>query len=136
MIGLPASGTVRVNPGQFSQFEIYIQSTSINRKLVAGTNLLYWPKVGEGFKASDFPWLTNGQATNDPTLLAKAAQAIQQSNPTPVKVAKKAPTMKGATTAVGVKVFFDSREAARKSGKFVNDAGASAPKGKRWYVYK
>ena len=136
MIGLPATGTVRVNPGQYSQFDIFIQSTSINRKLVAGTNLLYWPKVGEGFKAADFPWLTNGQATNDPTLLAKAAQAIQQSNPTPVKTVKKAPTKAGATTVVAVKVFFDNREAARKSGKVVHDAGVSAPKGKRWYVYK
>lgn len=39
LLGLPASD-VRVHPGDHGKFNIYVQSTSVNRKLVAGTNLL------------------------------------------------------------------------------------------------
>jgi len=38
--------TVRLVPGDHGKFDIYIQSTSYNRKIPAGTNVLYWPKVG------------------------------------------------------------------------------------------
>jgi hypothetical protein len=50
MIGLPLSGDVKVRPGELGDWEIFIQSTSVNRKLVAGTELLYWPQVGVSFK--------------------------------------------------------------------------------------
>lgn len=50
MLGLPSSGTVRVAPGDHGQFDIYIQSTSVNRKLPNGTNVLYWSNVGTAYK--------------------------------------------------------------------------------------
>lgn len=40
LIGLPRTHTVRVNPASTPNYEIFIQSTSTNRKLLAGTNLL------------------------------------------------------------------------------------------------
>jgi hypothetical protein len=49
MIGMPTSGNARLVPGDHGKFDIYIQSTSVNRKLVDGSNVLYWPKVGVAF---------------------------------------------------------------------------------------
>jgi hypothetical protein len=42
MLGLPDHGHVRVRPGDFGQWDLFIQSTSCNRHLVAGTQLIYW----------------------------------------------------------------------------------------------
>lgn len=41
LLGLPASGSVRLVPGNHGNFDIFIQSTSSNRKLVPGTKVLY-----------------------------------------------------------------------------------------------
>jgi len=47
MLGIGnATGTVRLVPGDHGKFDVFIQSTSINRKIPAGTEVLYWPKVG------------------------------------------------------------------------------------------
>lgn len=40
LIGLPASGTVRVKPDANPDYEIYVQSTSVNRNLMPNTRLL------------------------------------------------------------------------------------------------
>lgn len=45
MLGLPTSGNIRLAPGNHGQFDIFIQSTSVNRKLKPGTQLLYWENV-------------------------------------------------------------------------------------------
>lgn len=42
MLGLPHSGEVKLAPGTHGQWDIFVQSTSINRKLVANTNVLVW----------------------------------------------------------------------------------------------
>ena len=49
-LGLPSYGDVRLAPGSHPSFDIFIQSTSVNRKLSAGTHVVYWPKVGVGYK--------------------------------------------------------------------------------------
>ena len=41
LLGLPLSGTVKLIPGNHSNYEIFIQSTSTNRKLVGGSKMLY-----------------------------------------------------------------------------------------------
>jgi hypothetical protein len=46
MLGLPTWGDVRLAPGNHGNFDIFIQSTSVNRKLTSGTSLIYWPNVG------------------------------------------------------------------------------------------
>lgn len=43
LLQLPKFGTIAVNPGDHGQYDIYIQSTSVNRVLPPGTQLLYWP---------------------------------------------------------------------------------------------
>jgi hypothetical protein len=45
MLGLPYNGTVKIVPGNHGAYDIFIQSTSVNRKLVPGTQVMYWPKV-------------------------------------------------------------------------------------------
>ena len=42
LLNLPDIGTIRLAPGDHGNYDIYIQSTSVNRKLIAGTNVLYW----------------------------------------------------------------------------------------------
>lgn len=46
MLGLPAYGMAKVAPGDHGEYDIYIQSTSINRKLPKGTTMIYWPYAG------------------------------------------------------------------------------------------
>lgn len=42
MLGLNTYGTVRVVPGNHGNFDVFIQSTSVNRKLMPGTTVVYW----------------------------------------------------------------------------------------------
>lgn len=51
ILGLPFNGTVKVAPGNHGAYDIFIQSTSVNRKLMPGTQLLYWPQVGVSFQS-------------------------------------------------------------------------------------
>jgi hypothetical protein len=47
MLGIgQATDTVRLVPGDHGKFDVFIQSTSVNRKIPAGTEVMYWPKVG------------------------------------------------------------------------------------------
>lgn len=41
MLGLPLYDDVKVRPGNHANWDIFVQSTSVNRKLVRGTTLLY-----------------------------------------------------------------------------------------------
>lgn len=50
MLGLPAYGDIRLAPGNHGNFDIFIQSTSVNRKLSKGTFLVYWENVGVRYK--------------------------------------------------------------------------------------
>ena len=50
LLGLPHNGTVKVAPGNHGNYDIFIQSTSVNRKLIPGTQVMYWPRVGVPFQ--------------------------------------------------------------------------------------
>ena len=50
LLGLPSYGTIRLAPGNHGNFDIFIQSTSVNRKLKKGTSLIYWENVGVRYK--------------------------------------------------------------------------------------
>ncbi len=50
MMGLPRIGDVRVAPQDHGNFDVFVQSTSVNRKVKTGTQLMYWPNVGIAFK--------------------------------------------------------------------------------------
>jgi hypothetical protein len=42
LLGVDVQGDIRLRPGDHGQYNIYIQSTSVNRKLVGDTKLVYW----------------------------------------------------------------------------------------------
>lgn len=42
LLGLPTDRSVPVAPGDHSNYDLFIQSTSVNRKLPEGTKVLYW----------------------------------------------------------------------------------------------
>jgi hypothetical protein len=50
MLGLPSYGEVKLVPADCGNFDVFIQSTSINRKVTKGTQVLYWDKVGVAYK--------------------------------------------------------------------------------------
>ena len=41
LLGLPIGARIKVRPGDHAGFAVYVQSTSVNRRLAAGTTLLY-----------------------------------------------------------------------------------------------
>jgi hypothetical protein len=45
LLSLPTSGTIKLVPGNHGDFDIFIQSTSNNRKLVPKTEVLFWPRA-------------------------------------------------------------------------------------------
>jgi hypothetical protein len=42
LLDLDIQGDIRVRPSDHGQYEIFIQSTSVNRKLLEGTKVIYW----------------------------------------------------------------------------------------------
>jgi len=46
LLGLPKQGIIHLAPGDHGNFDVFIQSTSTNRNLVAGTEVMYWETVG------------------------------------------------------------------------------------------
>lgn len=53
LLGVPRTGNIALSPGRHGNYEIFVQSTSINRKLDQNTDLIYWP----GFDGSVQPVL-------------------------------------------------------------------------------
>lgn len=45
MLGLPDNGTIKVTPGSHGKFDIFVQSNSVNRKLMPNTEVLYAPTI-------------------------------------------------------------------------------------------
>lgn len=43
LLGLPDTGSIKLAPGDHGQYDVFVQSTSVNRHLVPETDLLYWP---------------------------------------------------------------------------------------------
>jgi hypothetical protein len=42
LLGLPTAGAITLSPGNHGNYDIFVQSASVNRKLVPGTNVMYW----------------------------------------------------------------------------------------------
>lgn len=72
LLGLPHTGTVKVAPGNHGAYDIFIQSTSVNRRLVAGTQLMYWENVGQPFQSSSTPVAKAPVAPKAPKPVTKA----------------------------------------------------------------
>jgi hypothetical protein len=42
LLGLPRGQSIKLVPGRSGDYEVYVQSTSINRRLIPGTQVLYY----------------------------------------------------------------------------------------------
>ena len=132
MIGLPTDRNARLHPGDHKNFDLFIQSESVNRKLVGGTGLLYWAEIGVPFTATDLAYLQ----PKAPTAAAPAAPAVVQLPAVPVSTT---PT-KSPIPVTPQFVYFETREEARifaanvdvrQSDILRNPTG---PKGKKWSI--
>lgn len=129
MIGLPNDRNARLHPGDHKNFDLFIQSESINRKLVGGTGVAYWEEKGVPFTQDEIDLFTG---------VTKAAP-----KPAVVQLPAVAPTNKPTKSPIPVTprvVFFNTREEARnycrsysKDQQLIQN-DKTAPKGKRWFI--
>lgn len=50
LIGVPRNVDIKLSPKQLGEYDVFIQSTSVNRKMKANTQVVYWPDVGVKYK--------------------------------------------------------------------------------------
>lgn len=132
MLGLPSNQNTRLHPGDHGNFDLFIQSESINRKLVGGTGVAYMAKLGTEFTQAEIDLYTKPKTT----AVAKPAVVV---------LPKVAPTNKPTKSPIPVTprtAYFETRDDARAYCRnegisqtlIVNDKGAA--KGFRWSVTK
>lgn len=143
MLGLPTNQNARLHPGDHKNFDIFIQSTSLNRKLIAGTGLMYWEEKGVEFTEADRAKIAPKAvaAVAAPAVL-KMAEVKPTNKPTPSPL-KPVPVQ--SVNGKRVK-FFAKRSEARAAGS-VQDLGViytpsykgfqvtGNPNNYRWFVY-
>jgi hypothetical protein len=130
MLGLNTVGNIRLHPGDHGNYDLFIQSTSVNRKLVGGTGVLYWKAIGVPFKPEDTAYLNGPVAAPKPAVVVLPKVApTNKPTPSPLKPTPKVAPFK----------FFATRTQARNSGKQVFDVAvtgipSTGSNGCRWYV--
>lgn len=130
MIGLPTDRNARLHPGDHKNFDLFIQSFSVNRKLVGGTGLIYWKEIGTPFTEADLAYL---QPKAAPT--PAAAQVVQL----PAVPVSNTPT-KSPIPVTPMYDYFETREEARMHCGMYGivqsaiERRVGAPKGRGWCV--
>lgn len=146
MIGLPKFGNGRIHPGDHKNYDIFIQSESVNRKLVKGTGLLYWEEKGVPFTTEELEkFLAPTPNALPPKPVVVQLPAVAPTNkPTksPIPVTPVAMMSQGHSVDGRPVKFYDTRASARLSGKPVKDLydfprslGHVITGGCRWFVY-
>ena len=142
MIGLPINSNARLHPGDHGNYDLFIQSESVNRKLVGGTGVLYYAKIGVPFKEADLAYLK--PKVNKPAVV-ELPKVVPTNKPTKSPIPKKVRGLRIATMPVRL---FPSREAARQwataHGKrpmdLKNQYGQAIheniPSDARWFVFE
>jgi len=74
LLGLPATGTVKVTPGDHGNFDIFVQSRSTNRYMVGGTQLMYWANAAQGGPATNQAQIDSAKAKAATPMQAAANQ--------------------------------------------------------------
>jgi hypothetical protein len=131
MIGLPNDRNARLHPGDHAKFDLFIQSESINRKLVGGTGVVYWKELGTAFTQEEL------DRFNGPATPAAAAPAVVALPKVPVS---NTPTKSPIPVAKRV-CHFETREEARrhcaavgKPQSAIRKNSNAAFKNQRWAV--
>lgn len=145
MIGLPINKNVRLHPGDHGEYDLFIQSESVNRKLVAGTGVLYWAKIGVPFTEADLAYLKPKAPTVNPTGPTVLPKVQATGKPTKSPIPKKKKTPAGDYVDGKPVKFFESRRLAREylgsNGNGVKDVDMGGfdiignPQNHRWFVY-
>lgn len=118
MIGLPSDKNARLHPGDHKNFDIFIQSFSVNRKLVGGTVVVYWSKIGVPFTDKDLEYL-KPKAKTAAVELPKVEPANKPTkSPIPVQNKVLSPSVNGKFV-----VFFSTRKEARDYNLKYNRTG-------------
>lgn len=139
MIGLPTGRNARVHPGDHGNYNIFIQSSSINRKVVAGTGFAYYEKIGTPFTQQELDMFAPKDATT-PAPVKAAPLPLAQQIPAVKNTSRKPVKSPNPVTPRDTNEYYGSRDEARRIGaldtpkRIAQDAGPSAPKGKRWYL--
>lgn len=155
MLGLDTLNNARIHPNHGNgAYDIFIQSESVNRKLVAGTGVLYWAEKGRPVTQADLErYAGQNNAPAVPVLAQAPATGRPTQNPVSVATQKKVASLAQAKpqailpkdggrvrfhAAPVSAVFYATRDMARAQalvqGKKSYDAGPTAPKGQRFYV--
>lgn len=130
MIGLPNDRNARLHPGDHKNFDLFIQSESVNRKLVGGTGVVYWKEIGVEFTEADLAYLQPKQPAAAPVPTVVQLPAVPVSN---------APT-KSPIPVTPMYEFFETREDARRVcasygvPQSAIERRKGAPKGRGWAV--
>lgn len=111
MIGLPNDRNARLHPGDHANYDLFIQSESVNRKLVGGTGVVYWAAMGTQFTEADLAYLKPKVAAPAVVQLP-AVPVTNKPTPSPIPVQKKAQPVAVAQAPVGG-LKFRTREEAR-----------------------
>ena len=145
MIGMPTDKNARLHPGDHGNYDIFIQSESVNRRLVGGTGIVYWAENGVPFTEADLAYLK----PKDPAA-AKRTGPVELPKVTPTNKPTKSPIPKkpkavGPSVNGGAVKFFQSRDDARyyarafglsqRDLKDYPNATVVNPQGLRWFVF-
>jgi hypothetical protein len=134
MIGLPNNRNARLHPGDHKNFDLFIQSNSVNRKLVGGTGVVYWKEIGVPFTEADLAYL---QPKPTPAPQAPAVVVL------PAVPVSTAPTKSPipVTPRKPAEEYFATREEARlyaasigKVQSAIVNRGPAVPRERRWAV--
>lgn len=110
MIGMPTDANARLHPGDHGEYDIFIQSESVNRKLAAGTGVLYWEEIGTEFTQEELTRhlpKTIGEQLAKPAvvqlpqvLAAVAHQKVFKPTPSPIPVTPRVPKVNGREVVI------------------------------------
>lgn len=130
MLGLPTDQNARLHPGDHGQFDIFIQSKSINRKLVAGSGVMYWEAIGTPFTQEEIDLFTKPPApkkASEKPAVNKLIEVKPTNKPTKSPLV---PTPRRQFAATRD----DARILAKQQNKTYRDNGSGSAKGERWEV--
>jgi hypothetical protein len=144
LIGLPEKGNARLHPGDHGNFDIFIQSSSTNRKLVGGTGVLYWKAIGVPFTAADEAYLQPKPVVPAVVQLPKVA-VTNKPTKSPIPVTTKAVVVSATVNGRAAQFFVtrdQARDTARKIGRrledlanYTNPTLANTSGRNRWFVF-
>ena len=144
MIGMPTDKNARLHPGDHGNYDIFIQSESVNRKLVGGTGIVYWAEKGVPFTEADLAYLKpKDPAAAKPAGPVQLPKVATTNKPTKSPIPKKEKAPVPSVNGSAVK-FFQWREDARlyarghrlsqRDLKDYPNAVVVNPEGYRWFV--